>query len=67
MNGSVCEGQLDPTPRSPQVPRWPGCACKEIEKGGCYCYDDDGMVSHRGVHREGFDHGSYRDGAFVRA
>lgn len=51
----------------PQVPRWPGCRCSSVGKGGCYCYEDDGQVTHRGVHREGFDHGVYRGGEFAAA
>jgi hypothetical protein len=67
VSGRVREGQLDLTPRAPQVPRWPGCRCDEVEKGGCRCYQDDGLVSHGGVRHEGFDHGEYRSGDFVRA
>lgn len=67
MPGSFREGQLDPTPRSPQVPRWPECRCEEIAKGGCRCYEDDGLVTHGGVRHEGFEHGAYADGSYVRA
>lgn len=66
MTGAVREGQLDPTPRAPQVPRWPGCRCEDVGKGGCHCYEDDGLVSHRGVHHEGADHGVYRGGEWAR-
>jgi len=53
------DGELDPTPRSPQVPRWQECRCDRIERGECRC-EDDGQVTHRGVYREGLDHGAYR-------
>lgn len=58
---SFRDGQLDPTPRPPQVPRWPACRCTDVGKGGCCCYDDDGLVSHGGVRHEGRHHGAYRD------
>lgn len=67
MSGAIRDGQLDPTPRSPQVPRWPGCRCEDVGKGACVCYEDDGLVSHGGVHREGFDQGVYLGGEYVRA
>ncbi len=67
MSGSLRDGQLDPAPRPPQVPRWVGCRCDDVGKGGCGCDDDDGRLTHGGVHREGFDHGVYMDGRFVRA
>lgn len=67
MSGSFREGELDPTPRSPQVPRWQECLCRDVGKGGCGCYADDGDVTHHGVWHEWFDHGVYRDGSYVRA
>lgn len=66
LNGQHREGELDPTPRSPQIPRWPACRCLNVGKGDCQC-EDDGLVSHGGVRHEGFDHGNYVDGAAVRA
>lgn len=67
MVGQHREGEFDPTPRSPQVQRWPGCRCELVGKGECGCYEDDGLVTHGGTRREGFDHGTYRDGSYVRA
>jgi len=67
MSGSFREGELDPTPRSPQVPRWPACRCRDVGRGGCGCYDDDGNVTHGGVHREGIEAGVYRSGDWVQA
>jgi hypothetical protein len=65
--GSLRDGQLDPTPRPPQVRRWPECRCDGVGKGECDCYVEDGLLSHGGVRHEGMDHGAYLDGAFVRA
>lgn len=67
MSGSFRDGQLDPTPRSPQVPRWPGCRCQNVGKGGCECYDEDGLVTHGGARVEGFEHGVYHGGDRIRA
>lgn len=67
MSGSFREGQLDPTPRAPQIPRWSACRCEDVGKGGCGCYEDDGTVTHGGTHVEGFDHGSYRGGERIVA
>lgn len=61
------EEDADPTPRSPQVPRWPACRCRRVARGECTCYEDDGMVTHGGCRVEAFDHGNARDGASVRA
>lgn len=66
MSGSFRDGELDPTPRSPQIPTWPDCNCHGVGKGDCVCYEDDGTITHGGVHREGFDHGEYRGGDYVR-
>lgn len=65
MSGSVRDGELDPTPRSPQVPRWGECDCERVAHGECLC-SDDGMVTHGGNHAEAFDHGHAKSGQFVR-
>ena len=61
------EEDADPTPRAPQIPRWPACSCADVERGGCSCYEDDGMVTHGGSHVEAFDHGNARGGERVSA
>lgn len=66
MSGGFRDGELDPTPRSPQVPRWPECRCYNVARGECMC-EDDGLVTHGGTRIEGYDHGAFRDGATVRA
>lgn len=66
MSGSFRDGELDPTPRSPQVPRWLACRCEDVGRGGCRCYEDDGQVTHGGVFREGWEAGVYRSGERVQ-
>lgn len=66
MAGRLSETEADPTPRSPQVPRWPACRCDRVDRGECRCYEDDGTVTHGGVRFEAFDHGGVIDGASVR-
>ena len=61
MSSEFRETERDPTPRPPQIIRWPSCSCKNVAKGECTCYVDDGMVTHGGVRREGRDHGNYPD------
>lgn len=65
MSGAFRDGEIDPVGRPRYYPRFLECSCREVEKGECRC-EDDGMVTHGGVVREGQEHGHYLDGRFVR-